>query len=490
MSTYDRMTAALRQVADEADTRLAALTESLDGSRRDLAAAMTEATRLQGVIGERDDRIDSLTRAAADSDAAHAAALEEARQTIHDREATIAVLQARIKELETTTPGQNRDLLVYGTYIPGTAADALLVEGVHTDSVGLVTSIDDLKVVTGTDGVYVITNTTPDDVLTNTLFLCAVAIGTGAQEPEEDVELRNCYLAGNNPTSCFELFERTGAVPVGYASALRNWSNKHVTLIDTVLDCGWWKRNGLSKYEAWQHSSAIAGGHFTLERVLAAGFTDGVNFTGAPGNADGKQYSKVIASRLGPNFYAYNIPAEYKPQSGGYTHADGFQTNTGGNIEIAYSYIGGPRNGAAKPAWPGGTQMGDGGGNAAWMIQQEPDGRYDKARMWVDNLYFHDNWLAGGTATINLNYNAQGNTLPGATNRFVNNKIMLKIPGFNDISYYIRKRQEITTDLSGNIEWDPKGSIDGTGNPVLVHEVSNAGDGTGDKTVRTYRVPA
>jgi len=380
----------------------------------------------------------------------------------------------------------SRDSLpaLYGTYIPGTADDAALIDGVHSDSVGLVTAESELKVIEGTDGIYEIDNSTPASVFENTLFLCTVSIKAALSS---DRTFWNCKMPGNNPTYLRNRHTSGQGIPPGMGSALRNWSGRHITLIDTDMDARWWYNNGLSEYEAWLHSASISGGHFTAERSILAGFTDGVNFTGAPGNASGNQYVKIIASRLGPNYYAYDIPAAFNPQALGYTHSDAFQWNTGPNVEIAYSYLGGPRLLSAKPLWPGGTQMRD-SGNSTLMFQQEDDDRFTLERRLVTNTYVHHNWLAGGTSTININF-SQGNALPGPANRIEDNRVMRKIAGFNDISYYIRYREEMETSVRGNVVWDPQGSIYGTGTLVTANRVRNTGTG-GDQQLGTFVVPA
>lgn len=383
-----------------------------------------------------------------------------------------------------------REQLVYGTYIPGTLRDAALgIVGVNTSSVGCTSPDGDLEPVTGTDGVFTVDASTPAELFEGRHFQSAVAIAAGLNGPRT---FRNCRFSGNNPMISFARWAADGSLPVGFGSAFRNWTSRHITLVDCTFDAGWWFDQGLSDYEAWQHSAAILGGHVTVERSILEGFTDGVNFTGAPGNADGRQFVKILASRLGPNYYAYGLPTSFAPQAGQYTHSDGFQWNTGAKVEIAYSYIGGPRRYGARPVWPGGTQMGD-AANAGLMIQQEPDSRYDEAQRRVDDIWVHDNWIAGGSSSVNLNF-SQGNALPApglvegyAGTRVVDNRIMSRIPGFNDSGYQIRYRTEMRSDVSRNVEWDPFGSLRGTGAPVLVHEVANSG--SGDSVVRTWFSP-
>lgn len=380
-----------------------------------------------------------------------------------------------------------RDALValYGTYIPGTAQDAALIQGVRTDSVGLVTGLGELKVIEGTNGVYNITNSTPANIFENTLFLCTVSIQASLSSNRT---FWNCWFAGNNPMYLEERHFNGQGIPAGMGSAVRNWSGRHITFIDCTLDSRWWYDNDLSEYESWLHSASVSGGHFTAERSILAGFTDGVNFTGAPGEAgSGNQYVKIIASRLGPNFFAYDIPMTYNPQALQYTHSDSFQWNTGANVEILHSYLGGPRLLSAKPLWPGGTQMRD-SGNSTCMFQQEDDDRFTLEQRWVTNVYVHHNWLAGGTSTININY-SKGNTLPGPANRIEDNRVMQKIDGFNDISYYIRYREEMETSVRGNVLWNPQGSIYGTGTLVTANRVRNTGVG-GDQQLGTFVVPA
>jgi hypothetical protein len=394
------------------------------------------------------------------------------------------------RESLSTVVSVDRDELIYGTYIPGTADDvALGITGIQLDSVGTVNDALITNVIEQST-LLTLSSSTPASYFENTHFRCPTQVAASLG----DVTFTNCRFSGMNPEILFAMFNAGTAISIPTAGGITNWTGNHITFIDCEFDVSWWIRNGLSTYWSWQHSAALYGGHFTLQRCLVRGFTDGFNFTGAPGNSLLDQYILIEGCRLGPNFYAQNIPAAYSPQSGAYTHSDGFQFNTGGNVEIRYSYIGGPRLSSAAPNFPGSLAMRD-AGNAGLMIQQEPDSRYTEERKRVDGIYVHHNWIAGGSATVNLNY-AQNNTLPSPAlapvgwvgNRVQENRIMQRISGFNDSGYQIRYRTEMETDVAGNVTWNPFGPIDGTGTPVTVHEVSNAG--SGDVTVATWPSPA
>jgi hypothetical protein len=373
---------------------------------------------------------------------------------------------------------QGRSTLVPGNYVPG------LVE----DSVGLVDRANATKVVNlGTDGgIFLITASTPPSMLVNTRYECAVAIAAGL---DRDIELNNCHIVGNNPQNVYRLKETTAGMPAFYDIGFRNWSSRHVTFNDCEFDNEWWAKQGMSNVPTAQTSPALAGGNYTLNRALVRSWTDGLNFTGAPCGPG--QYVLIHASRMGEMFYATGIPdgpinpitgkVSWTPQSGRYPHADaGIQWNTGANVEVRFSYLGGPhRKDLIKP-WPGGLTMD--GGNSALMLQQEPDARYADALVRVDGVNVHDSWLAGGMATLNLHYSygsAIPNDIPAPNNRVVNNRFMVRVPGFNDSGYQIRRSlvrygpgdwRPMRTDLSGNVEWDPRGpngELLGTGPSIL-----------------------
>jgi len=485
VSTYDDMFTAMRAVVDEADARYAALEQSLSQSARDLTEAQTRVTEITQELATATGNLgDLITERTA------------LNATIADRDATITVLRSRIAELEAgqapVVDRAYRESLVplYDTYIPGTLEDAALVTGVNPYSVGIYDpSLAGLVPVetTGNATPIQISTSTPAETFEGRHFKSVVVIG--ASLSGRTVTFRNCHFSGVNPAMLRSMHDSGIAIVSGRGSAVVNWTTANVIFEDCTFDCTWWKDAGLSEHEGWLHSAGLAGSRFRLERCLVRGFTDGINMTGAPGNADGQSKLEVYASRLGPNYYAYNIPAQFNPQAGGYTHSDGIQTNTGPGLKVRHSYLGGPRLGSAKPTWPGGTQMRDGGGNATFMLQGEPDSRYPAEQIRVRDIDIQQNWLAGGTSTVNLNY-SQGNPLSvDEGNRVENNRIMMKIPGFNDISYYIRYREEMLTSVSGNVEWDPKGDIHGTGTLVTAHRVRNTGSG-GDQQLGTFTVPA
>lgn len=361
------------------------------------------------------------------------------------------------------SPTVDRDSLVPGKYVPGLVPN----------SVGLIdrSAITNVVNLGPNGGIYTITASTPATMLTNTRFECAVAIGAGL---DRDITLTNVHIVGNNPANVYRLKETTAGMPSFYDIGFRNWTGRHVTFQDCELDNGWWLDQGLCTIPTAQTSPAIAGGNFTLRRTRIRRWTDSVNFTGAPCGPGA--YVLIETSQLGENFYASNIPdgpinsvtgkTSWTPQSGRYTHSDAFQWNTGARVEIRHSYLGGPRRASLLKSWPGGTAMD--AGNAALMLQQEPDARYAADLVRVDDVYVHDNWLAGGAATLNLHYsygNAIPNDIPAPRNRVVNNRFMVRAPGFNDTGYQIRRSlvrygpndwRPMRTDLTGNVEWDPR----------------------------------
>jgi hypothetical protein len=341
-------------------------------------------------------------------------------------------------------PKPNRDGLpaLYGTYIPGVAPN----------TVGLV---DDEMVKTRVgDGVAVISIPSTTLLIENTDLRSQVNISGRATDPP--LVIRNCRLWGQNPQRVQES-RASASIPDLLGKALQNYSGRHVVLIDCLIDNGLWYDAGESDRISTQWSPALHGGNFTVERCLIRRFTDAINFAGRPNGVG--SFVKVLASRICDNWYGAS------GQDGGYSHSDGFQFNTGANVEIAYSYIGGPFERITTATVLGMTTPGP--YNAGLMIQQEQDGNNHHTANWlVDNFNIHHNWLEGSVATVNLNVSTKAekfNPMTGTATsgcRIWANRIAVR-PA--NSGFYIYRTTSTETYLGGNVFWIPGQSIYGNG---------------------------
>lgn len=501
MSTYELLQLKAKELLDGLDSRV----EDLVAENR---STLTALENVLSTLNETQSKVVDLEREIVNADQQNDLLNErllEAQRQKAELEVVVTTLETRITELEyqlnlcqgnpapEAPPVVNREyreslVPLYGKYIPGTHEDAKKYKHINPYSIGIYDpTLAGLVPVEPVNNAIAFNSSTPAEMYEGRHFKGVVSIG--ASLSGRKLTFRNSHFSGVNPSILRQMHEAGQTIIAGRGSAVHNWTGAFVEFIDCTFDCTWWKEAGLSDIDAWLHSAAVAGGNFLMERCHLKGFTDGINFTGAPGNGDGKQHSEVYASRIGPMYFAYNIPAKYNPQDGGYTHSDGIQLCTGGNLKARWNFIGGARNPADKPTWPGGLKMGD-CGNTPCMIQQEPDNRFPAEQIRVKNIDIRENWLAGGTSTINLNY-SQGNPLSVEEgNRVEDNYILMRIPGFNEVPYYMRFREEMKTSVRGNVLWDPQGDIHGTGELVTAHRVRNLGDGKGDQQLGTFVVPA
>lgn len=336
----------------------------------------------------------------------------------------------------------SRDSLVYGTYIPGIIENTVGTTGAQTTVLGA----------GGTT--YTIPSSATEYNDTRFESYVSIAQGTGT------ITFRNCLFVGNNPQDVHT--SRTTAAADLPAQGLSNFTNRHLVFIDCTFDNGWWFDQGLSNRYSTQWSPAIHGGHFTLERCEVKRFTDLINFAGRPNGSGG--FVLIEASRLHQSWYGPS------GQEGGYAHADSFQFNTGPNVEVRYSYLGGDyTNPTRSPVEPGFVTPGS--NNAIFMIQQELDGANAGTANWlVENFYIHDNWLHGGDATINLNNyvssDARYNPMPGTSTagcRITANRFAVRDGVNNKAGTQIRRTTSVQTYIAGNYEWVPGGNIYGNG---------------------------
>lgn len=343
-----------------------------------------------------------------------------------------------------------RTALTPGTYIPGPEFTANSV-GIYGESF-----IEDTWDPGTSGGTF--KPTTPQTI-ENTLFMGNV-VGTAAMGT---VTFKNCMFVGNKPELVQAMNATSPNAAYDFGSGATNYTVGQFVFEDCTFDNSWWYRNGLSNWwdttQVFQEVVGYHGTNATLRRCLITGFVDSVNY--ALGNLDYSQGSMLIdASRLGGNYYGAN-PGRVNDTIP-HTHSDGWQVGTGGNMETRYSYIGGPLVQSELNLTGGVTS---GAANAAFMIQQEQS---SAASVQVVNIAIHDNWLAGGAATVNLNYK-NSNTLSSVS--ITNNRIMKHNTSYNGNGYYILKTSGVAASISGNVVWELDGSIFGNGTAAPIATV-------------------
>lgn len=363
--------------------------------------------------------------------------------------------RADIAAAGSTGGSSARDSLVLGSYIPGYT----------TDSVGLINPGATFTSVNG-DANGEIYIDTPGTFTDRKYWGKVICRGSS------DFTFHNCVFYGQKP-------EVTITVNGG---AIQNYGSNppHVNLWDCVIDRqGWYdSTDGVhtSLYKGSPWSSGIHGGNFSAYRCDIVHCQDGVNYVGPSTLAAADAaFCLMQGCWIHANYYKNGWYDQLAPFNGTEpadpgvptsrdSHSDVFQFNTGHNITLRYNLLGGTRDMANYLLTPpNGFNGGQDAHNSAIMIQQESD-TSDSAR--VGNVLIEYNWLGGGAATINENYKL-GNA--GSDWTFQYNKLMLRgasAPGGSGYSIY--KHGSCTSIYTGNVNWDPAGSINGTGTAAPV----------------------
>lgn len=356
-----------------------------------------------------------------------------------------------------TLSATDRENLVAGTYVPGLKDDT-----VGVPNVSLITKVEVGTVQPTSSGAYTdfpryVVSGAP--TITDTRFEAPVFLGSTTTG---DVTFKRCHFVGLNPQTVQALYDAAGDTKAvrEAASGFVNYTARHATFIDCTFDNGWWYDQGKSNRISTLWSAALHGGNLSLVRSELTRFVDGINF--AQGPCGPEAYTLVDSSWIHGGFFANGIVpppgASWVAQSGNNTHSDAFQFNTGRNVEIRYSLLGGARADFSErvsvPYLPGGS-TGDDYANSAIMWQQE-NNAYGAAGL-VDNVDLHDNWMAGAVGTLQI-VTKNGNTLPGATNKVRNNRFLRRELGWgtsaNSPGYAIVKSSDTGVAFSGNVLWD------------------------------------
>lgn len=344
-----------------------------------------------------------------------------------------------------------REDLVAGTYIPGLTPDTVGVRA-------------------GTDLV---------DVEADASGRCMLPAGTytgkrfwGYVRPSGPgvVILRDCALAGMDPR-----LYTTNAV-----GAVHNvdYDDRWVELYDCTLDGFLWADvRGVrvtitmtstgTTFEAKTSpfSNGYRGRNIKMRRCEVSNFQDLGN--GLGNNLDLEQ------NAMHSGWYA---KGGVGTSADGQTHTDCVQMAYGQHWNIRFNYLGGPRNAdgydGAAPGFNAGTDC----ANSIFMLQQDVAATTGSAK-WVDDIVITDNWLAGGSATVNSNFK-NGNDLAGVTiarNRFLRSGTLTPVRNDAGAAYIYTKTtlaMNIGTGADRNVLWDWDGPITGSGETVPIRVVA------------------
>jgi hypothetical protein len=142
----------------------------------------------------------------------------------------------------------------------------------------------------------------------------------------------------------------------------------------------------------------------------------------------GQRFTVVDRCLIEKCFYVAGDVYRAQPnaQSDGRPHCDGMQIMVGRNLWVVGSMIGGVRGSTGYTTWPNSGNPGNTGmdfANAAFMIKQEVTTYPQSDARYVQNILIENNFLSGGSATVNLAV-ANGNNLAEVTIR--NNKFFAR----------------------------------------------------------------
>lgn len=255
------------------------------------------------------------------------------------------------------------------------------------------------------------------------------------------IRLVNCVIAGPEPDGPLWSISSNGS------GCVKNYgpSYYHGIMESCTIDPLEWESRG--KYisaASYMPVAGIHGGDVELRWCHIKNVTDGLQITlndeqsdaGLKGWSDGinvpagQRFTVVDRCLIERCLYVSGDTYAALPsaQSGGSPHCDGIQFNTGRNILITGSMLGGPRSPFAYQTWNTNGNLGtDDFSNAAIMLQQEVSGTVEGSPAWVDNVLIDNNFVGGGNATINVNYK-NANTLDGVT--ISNNKFLERGDGW------------------------------------------------------------
>jgi len=241
----------------------------------------------------------------------------------------------------------------------------------------------------------------------------------------------NCRFAGPDPDLFYANTISGGSCVKSYGSGYYHWSADSC-LFDPWL---WFTERGRAPMTDATYVAVhgVDGGDCLLRWCHIRNIEDGIHFnsgsdlgddTGNTGYAEsgfpvpaGQRFTIIDRCLIEKSFYVAGDTYRAQPnaQSDGRPHCDGVQIMVGRNLWVIGSMIGGARDSTGYMTWPNTGSPGNTGmdfANAAFMIKQEVTTYPSNDPRYVQNVLIENNFLGGGTATVNIAV-ANGNDLAG-----------------------------------------------------------------------------
>ena len=279
----------------------------------------------------------------------------------------------------------DRTALARGSYVPGPETTGPLPN---------VTSFTQVTPVAGGDGTYSFNVTDAGAVFDGYEFWGQVRPRVVSGETPV---FRNCIFRGPPPARFSGgLAGLINAYGIGYG---------HSTFENCLWDpTPWFTQKGYDPNQ-WVHlanTTAIHGADFDMRWCEIRNVQDGFNLVGHTPRTSGgnvaERWTDIDRCWIHKGFYVNDW---YGP-SDGQPHGDAVQTNTGKNLQIRGSMLGGQRDMAGYRAWGSAKDRnrntGDDFWNAGIMLQQEVSGADPNL---IENVEISDNVFGGGTASLN-----------------------------------------------------------------------------------------
>lgn len=307
----------------------------------------------------------------------------------------------------------DRDALVPGTYVPGPATAGVRPSTVLTDiekEPQYPNYIDLEAPGLGAD----------PEILANGVPIGSLSAGIhgyrfwgSVRFRSPGIVARECVFAGPDPA----------LVPGGInaSSCIQCYGNfpDHFEVIDcTISPLPWVAERGRTPNA---RIMGFQGGNFTARRCEIIG-TDAISYQGPNGSAQTAHDAYALIEANWMHFGIYQNDFYPPGADDGQSHNDAFQTTFGKNITLNGNLMGGHRDVSGYLVWPNGYNAGDDFWNAGIMLQQAT-GMNDT--YLIENVTITNNWIAGGTASINHPFHASmPNRFPDTV--ISDNKILLR----------------------------------------------------------------
>lgn len=289
------------------------------------------------------------------------------------------------------------------------------------------------------------------------------------------VTFRNCIFRGADPTSASTTIEQNN--PRGIIRAYGN--SRHFVLENCRIDPDAWLTQRGRTYR-YVDAVGIHGGDFEARWCEIANVADGISHVAPTVTARAAQFTDIDRCWI----HRAAFVNDWTGMSGGQPHADAIQAHTGKNVTIRGSMIGGIRDTAGYLDWgfdgPDnsgylggrpttadglGRNAGDDYANAALMLKQEVD---DSADNRLENWTVEDNYIAGGSASLNMAYSSARPTQKFASFAVRRNRFFIRgasdgvylwdnvLTGAGTGPYIIRSAANTLATFADNTLWDPE----------------------------------